>query len=207
MGGHQVANNGHSAQRIAAAEALAPTDQTEMDTLMRRLLDQSRAPVAEGTAPEGAPADRYSSPPKRDFDMASELLDRASQAFDILLSRCQRLEHEVGEANDRAEARAAEQDAAVAQWQRVALGFKAQLETAEQGAAAMKARCDAAEARAAMAEQRASALERASAQAASQAALAENASTKLHDKVVSAFGIGSRAHPVLEAVATRIAAE
>ncbi len=90
---------------------------------------------------------------------------------------------------------------------RPASGFKAQLDTSEQASVALKTRCDAAEARTAMAEQRASALERASAQAAAHAALAESLSTKLHDKVVSAFGIGSRAHPVLEVVATQQAAD
>lgn len=202
-----MSGGGQVARRGAAVETSGAADQAEMDALLRRFLDQGRGRATELEMPETAPVVSRSLPPKRDFDMASDLLDRASQAFDILFTRCQRLEQEVGEANERAAARAAEQEATIAQWQRVATGLKAQSEASEQAATVLKARCDAAEARAAMAEQRAAALERASAQAASQATLAEKASTRLHDKVVSAFGIGSRAHPVLEAVATQVTAE
>lgn len=184
-------------------EVLAAVDQGEVDTLMRRFFSQSQVRSVEGVASEAVLATAQDAPPRRDFDMATELLDRASQAFDLLINRCQKLERDADEANDRARAHAAEQDDVIEQWKRLATGLKTQLDTSEVTAAAIKQRCDAAEARAAMAEQRATALERASAQAAGQAALAESLSTKLHDKVVSAFGIGSRAHPVLEAVATR----
>ena len=146
-------------------------------------------------------------PPRRDFDKATELLDRATQAFEVLIHRCQILEHELDDANERADARAAEQDEAIEQWKRLASGLKDQVTSADSAVATLEARCEAAEARAASAEQKAAALERASIQAAEHAVRAEQLSTKLHDKVVSAFGIGSRAHPVLEAVATRAAAE
>lgn len=187
-------------------ETPASVDQAEIDTLMRRFFDQNRAQNVKSTTPEVVPTTEQGVPPRRDFDMATELLDRASQAFDLLINRCQRLEHDLNEANERAQARVAEQEETIEQWKRLASGLKAQAEESEQAAAALKARCDAAEARAAMAEQRAAALERTSAQAAGHAAMAEQLSTKLHDKVVSAFGIGSRAHPVLEAVATKTAA-
>ena len=66
----------------------------------------------------------------------------------------------------------------------------------------MRAKCELAEARADEAEKRAASVEAASHLAADQALQAERLSTKLHDKVVTVFGIGSRAHAVLEAVAT-----
>lgn len=191
----------------ATARKNAPsTDVASVDALMRDLLVKNQGESGAGEA-DRARMTGQPSAPRRDFDMAAELLDRASQAFDLLINRCQILEHDLNDASERAQAQAAEQEATIEQWKRLASGFKAQLDASEQAAAALKARCDAAESRAAMAEQRATALERASAQAAAHAATADQLSTKLHDKVVSAFGIGSRAHPVLEAVATRIAAE
>ncbi len=146
-------------------------------------------------------------PPRRDFDMATELLDRVAQAFDVLIDRCQTLEYELEEANTQADARAAEQEETIEHWKRLTSGLKPQVNSADSAAAALEARCEAAEARAASAEQKVAALESASIQAARYAVRAEQLSTKLHDKVVSAFGIGSRAHPVLQAVATRSAAE
>ncbi len=183
-----------------------PADEAGIDALMREFFQKtSSAGGSEGTM-VGVPAD-YAAAPRRDFDMATELLDRASQAFDMLMDRCQGLEHDLDSANEQARIRGAEQEEMAEQWKRLASGLKAQVDTAEQASAALKARCDAAETRAALAEQRASALERASAQSAAHAATADQLSTKLHDRVVAAFGIGSRAHPVLEAVATRTAAE
>lgn len=181
-------------------------DVASVDVLMRDLLGKNQG---ESGAEEADRAGMTAQPsaPRRDFDMAAELLDRASQAFNLLINRCQILEHDLNDASERAEARAAEQEATIEQWKRLASGFKAQIDASEQAVAALKARCDAAEARAVKAEQAMAKLERASAQAAAHAAAANQLSTKLHDKVISAFGIGSRAHPVLEAVATRIAAE
>ncbi len=186
----------------------APVDQIEIDTLMRRFFDQNRLQDTESPAPASiVRTAAHDASPRRDFDMATELLDRASQAFELLINRCQRLERDLDETNERAQARVVEQEQTTEQWKRLASGLKAQAERSEQAVASLKVRCDAAEARADMAEQKASALERASIQAAGQTAEAESLSTKLHDKVVAAFGIGSRAHPVLEAVATQAAAE
>lgn len=173
----------------------------EIDALMRRFFEQDR----EGGLDDGLAA--MASRPHREVDVACELLERASQAFDLLMNRCQRLEGDLDEVNERLRVQETEQADAIERWKRLASGFKAQVETAEQATAALKARCDAAESRVATAEHRAAALERTSARAARHAAMAESLSTKLHDKVVSAFGVGSRAHPVLKAVATRMAAE
>ncbi len=190
--------------RASRVEASASVDQGEIDTLMRRFFVQNGAETSEVN---GATVGSRDGAPRRDFDMATELLDRASQAFDLLINRCQTLERDLDEERERGRARAAEQDETIEQWKRLASGLKGQVDVLEQASAASKARSDAAEARALAAERKLVAQERASAQAAARAATSDQLSTKLHDKVVAAFGIGSRAHPVLEAVATRAAAE
>ncbi|MGI3903261.1 MAG: hypothetical protein ACRYGP_13520 [Janthinobacterium lividum] len=171
---------------------------------MRRFFDQTQGEVAKPVQPK-PPAPPATSP--RDFDTAAEILDRASQAFDILIGRCQRLEQALEQEAERASAHATEQDEAIEQWKRLASGLKAQTEALEQETATLKQRCVAAESRADQAEARVTSLGKASAQAAGQAAMAERLSIKLHDKVVTAFGLGSRAYPVLEAIATQVAAE
>ena len=182
----------------------APTGEVEIDALMRKFFQPK---TDGGVSKSMAPPIVEPTPPPRDFDTAAELLERAAKAFDLLMDRCQTLEQDLDSANALAQAHAAEQAEAIEQWKRLASGLKAQVDAAEDAATALKERCEAAEERASAAEQRATALEHASRQAAGHAATAEQLSTKLHDKVVAAFGIGSRAHPVLEAVATRAAAE
>ncbi len=196
----------------ATVRTLSPSGATKpasneagLESLMREFFSK-RPSVGGSESAAEAPVAVQSAAPRRDVDTATELLDRASQAFDLLINRCQFLEHNLQDANERAAGRAAEQDEAIEQWKRLVSVLKAQVDISEQVTAALKARCDMAEARAAEAEKQAVALERASAQAAAHAATADQLSTKLHDKVVAAFGIGSRAHPVLEAMATRAAA-
>ena len=189
------------------AERPVQVDQGEVDTLMRRFFDKHQHQAFGKPSPEVVQSAVQNVHPRRDFDTASDLLHRAAQAFDVLITRCQRLEHDVDEVTEQARARSAEHEGVIEHLKRLASGLKAQLDAADQASTVLKARLDAAEVRAAMAEQRATGLERTSAQAVGQAAMAEWLSTKLHDKVVSAFGIGSRAHSVLEAVATRAAAE
>ncbi len=185
----------------------APAGEAEIDALMRKFFQ----PKSLGESPQVAvvveTSNAPSAAPRRDFDRAEELLDRAAQAFSVLMDRCQTLEHDLDNANEQAQAQAAEQVKTIEQWKRLASDLKEQINAAEVSAKALQTRCEAAEARASAAEQKATALEQASMQAAQHAAVAEQLSTKLHDKVVAAFGIGSRAHPVLEAVATRVAAE
>lgn len=195
-----------TARKVGSQVTEGPSaEEAGIDAVMREFFQKK--PSLAGVEEVAAKGDAQPGAPRRDFDMATELLDRAGQAFDLLINRCQILEHDLDDANERAQAHASEQDETIEQWKRLASGLKAQVDASEQAAAALKARCEAAEARAATAEQRASALERASRQAAAHAATADQLSTKLHDKVVAAFGIGSRAHPVLEAVATRAVAE
>ena len=183
------------------------TDQGQIDLLMRRFFEQNQNGPAdiEGTAPPEplAPTVR----PARDFDMSTELLDRAAKAFDLLINRCTALEEDLNRETDRAKTQAAAQNDTIEQWKRLASGLQAQLETSEQAGAVLKQRCEMTEARADTAERKVTALERATADAASHAAIAEQMSTRLRDKVIVAFGIGSRAHPVLEAIATQVDAK
>lgn len=164
-----------------------PVTAAEIDARMRRLL---------GRASSDDAAAHPAAHPPRDVDTACELLERASEAFDVLMERCGRLERELADAGVQARARDAEHEEAVALWQRLAGTFKAQAEAHEHAVAALQERC-------AVAEARVAALELANAEAGGRAGLAEQLATKLHDKVVTSFGIGSRAHPALEALALR----
>lgn len=143
----------------------------------------------------GVPAEQLqSNKPRRDYETAFGLLDQASTALDTLLQRCQQLEQQVTDVTERAQAEAAAAEDVTSQWQKLATAMKVQVEEYEKRMLAMKQRAEAAEARAAAIQNRALAAE----QAASEK---EDLSTRFHDKVVAAFGIGSRAHGVLEAVA------
>ena len=202
-----MASMGATAREVTADIANRPTvDNTGIDALVRGFLQQKQT-VSGMEAVDSIDSPTAQSAPRRDFDMTTELLDRASQAFDLLINRCQTLEHDLEDANERSQAHAAQQNEVITQLKQIASKLKEQLEVSEQAMMSLRTRCNAVEARAVRAEEKAKALEAASIQAAEHAALAESLSTRLHDKVVSAFGIGSRAHPVLEAVATRTVAE
>ena len=137
-------------------------------------------------------------PTRRDPATAFDLIDRAAAALEMLVRRCEELEAKMQADAERAEAEAAAQDEIVAQWKNFGTGMKSQAEDTDRQLQAMRARAEAAEARAASAEARATALQQTSEDAARQAAAAENLSTEFHDKVIATFGIGSRAHSVLE---------
>lgn len=141
---------------------------------------------------------------RRDPAMAFELLDRAAAAFEVLVTRCQRLEAKMIEDAERAGAEAAAQNDVIEQWRKLGAGMKAHAEETEKKLQAMKARAETAEVRATAAEARVASLEQASAAAARQAVAAETLSTEFHDKVIATFGIGSRAYGALE-IATKVA--
>ncbi len=185
----------------------APAGEAEIDAVMRKFFEPKSLGGGPGVAAPTEPADAQHVPPRRDFDRAEELLGRAAQAFNVLIDRCQTLEQDLDNANEQAQAHAAEQVKTIEQWKRLASDLKEQIHAADVSAKALQTRCEAVEARASAAEHKATVLEQASMQAAQHAAMAEQLSTKLHDKVVAAFGIGSRAHLVLEAVATRSSPE
>ena len=171
-----------------------PDGTSEIERLMRKVFDRA---TADPVQPQN------SAHPGRDFETPFDLIERAAAALDVLANRCRQLESQMAEAAERTKVEAAAQEQVIGQWKKLASGMKTHAEDADKRAEAMKARLEAAEARAATAEARAVALKDASDAAAHQAMAAETLSTELHDKVVAAFGIGSRAHVALEAVATR----
>ena len=203
-GGTNMASIRPIAKPSQESKGTVPVEQPEIDVLMRRFFDQSRGELDNAVPSEPS---AFSATSPRNFNMAAEILDRASQAFDVLIGRCQRLEHDLEHETERASAHAGAQNEAIEQWKRLASGLKVQIDGLDRDISTLKRRSDAAEARAIKAEQKAAALQQAATQAIEHAASAERLSTKLHDKVVTAFGLGSRAHPVLEAVATQTAAE
>ena len=178
-------------------------DRSDIDSMMRRIFETAR--VDENAPEAGNSIEPKASAPRRDFDTAFELLDRVSKTFELLVTRFQRMQTELDGQAERAAARNAEQDQTIEKYERLALSLKRQIETADAALVDLRAKCDSAEARADVAEKQVAALEAASHLAADQALQAERLTTKLHDKVVTVFGIGSRAHAVLEAVATRAA--
>ena len=102
---------------------------------------------------------------------------------------------------ERAEAEAAAQRRTGGRGRGLVRGCKSQAEETDRQLQAMRARAEAAEARATSAEARATFLQQASEAAARQAAAAENLSMEFHDKVIAKFGVGSRAHTMLEIAA------
>lgn len=168
-------------------------DIADIDSIMRKVFDKPAAPET--------PQPQKPDQPRRDFETAFDLLDRAAAAVDHLLTRCQRLETEMQDQAGRAKAEADKQQQVADQWKTLASGMKAHAEETERRLEVAKTRCEAAEARATAAEQRAAALQAASDAAAREAAAAAELSTEFHDKVFSSFGFGSRAHMALEAVA------
>jgi hypothetical protein len=187
--------------------AAGAADQAQVDSLMRRFFEQSQSgPIdLRGAAQPQSFTPAMHAP--RDFDMSTELLDRAARAFDLLTSRCAVLEEALNREIEGAKSHATARNETIEQWKRLASDLQAQLEASERSATALKQRYETSEARAATAERNVASLERATADAASHAALAEQLSTRLHDKVVAVFGNGSRAHPVLETIATVVKTE
>lgn len=194
---------------LATYEATTPAtaEQAEVDLLLERFFGNGQGQDGDRTTFGLISATELDAHPRRDFDTAFELLGRASQAFDLLISRCQILDHDLDDANERLRVQAVEKDETIEQWKRLASGLKAQAQAAKRDASALRGRCETAEARATAAERKLETLRHVSNEVAERAAAADTISTKLHDRVVAAFGRGSRAHPVLEAIATQFAAE
>ena len=170
----------------------------DIDSMMKRAF--------EGTA-AAAGARREAVQTRRDPATAFDLIDRAAEAFDVLISRCEELEAKIDADAERARAEAAAQEEVIARWKSFGTGMKAQAEETDKQLRAMKARAEAAEARAAAAESRATDLQASLDKAIRQAAAAEDLSTEFHDKVIATFGIGSRAHFALEVVSKTPAVE
>ena len=131
---------------------------------------------------------------RRDYDTAFTLLQRASTTFPALLRHCQQLESElrrvrVEAASDLQSARGETQ-----QWQQIAVAMKMHIEEGEHQIEILRKRLESAEERLAAGQSIVKAAEQ-------QASFALGLTTLFHDKIIDAFGVGSPAHPTLDAVA------
>lgn len=133
----------------------------------------------------------HSAGARRDFNAAIELVEKASEAIDALQSRCRQLQMEIKEVRERSRLEVEAAESIAAEWQKLARATKAQLEDCESRLALTKQAADAAEARAEQVKERLESVQHLASEEAEQSA-------RFHDKIVSAFGIGSKAHTALE---------
>jgi hypothetical protein len=164
----------------------------DLRSFMRRPTSETAAVVPAASSPAPAPAPTApaavpSEPPQRQSDVAFSLLEQAAAALPALLDRCRALEADLVVAGSQTR-----------EWQQKAAATALKVESLEKTLDAMRQRAEAA-------EQQAAAVTELAAKSQHQAAEAECLSSLFHDKVVTAFGIGSPAHGVLEAVKARTA--
>lgn len=129
--------------------------------------------------------------PRRDFRAAIALIERASATIDSLQARCRQLEAEASGIRKRAKLEVKAAEALADDWQKLARATKGQLEASERRLGLTKQYAEAAEERAELAKQRLEAMQQIAAAEAEQFA-------RIHDRIVAAFGVGSRAHLALE---------
>ena len=165
------------------------TDLTsDAKSFMRRVLQDSTPYIPHTQAPAR---------PKRNYETAFRLLEDAALALSSLQDRQEQLEASVAALQSEANFKIEAAEERVKEWQAFAVVLKGRLRDAEERLAAMQERAQAAEAQAN--------LERARAAAAEHRESYEGALSKdFHDKIISVFGAGSRAHFALSAVAGRI---
>lgn len=117
---------------------------------------------------------------RRDYDTAFDLMHRASEALEILQHRCEQLEAVAKEISERASQDIEAADRTAKQWERIASDLKDRVDEMEKLLAAEQQRAEAAERR---------------------ASVDGELATRLHDNIISSFGIGSRAHTALTSAA------
>ena len=158
--------NPDTLMEIGPKDSNSEVDGTHIDGTMRRIFGKAHSdvPVLEDERNH-----QNVHAPRRDFDTAIELLDRVSKAFDLLVTRFQRMQRELDVQAERAAARAAEQDHAIGMWERLASDLKHQVAAADAALVALQTKCEIAEARANTAEKQAALMETASQLAADQA--------------------------------------
>ena len=128
--------------------------------------------------------------PNRNYELAFRLLEDAAMALGSMHDRQEQLEASVSALQARANLKIDAAEERVKEWQAFAVVLKTRLQDAEERLAAMQERAQAAEAQVNA--------ERARAAAAEQWQSDEGAlSRSFHDRIVSMFGNGSRAHSVL----------
>ncbi len=158
----------------------------DLDSFMRRIFSEA--------------ADQREPPPgprallRRDYETALNLLQRASDAFPVLMRQCQKLENEIRQLRVQAQADLNAANQVTDQWHQLALALKAKVDENEVEIARLKQRIEAAEERMAAGQQHADAVQQ-------QASVAIGITTLFHDKIVEAFGVGSQAHAALDLIA------
>ena len=132
-------------------------------------------------------------PPSNRYLGAFELLDSASKALEFLESRRDHLETALEDVSQRAEEAVAASTDRASDWQRFAADLKARNAELERQVEALGRRAELAEAERRTERERAETAER-------RAAEAQHLLRGLHDKVMSAFGQGTKAYDILAVV-------
>ena len=159
----------------------------DFDSFMQRVFEQ--------TANGGGRADpNDTSLLRRDYETAFNLLQRASEAFPVLMRRCERLEGEMRDVRSQAQAEIAAAHGVTDQWHQLAAALKEKYEESERELEGVRQRLLAAEAEVVAGR-------RQIVEAEHQASVAVGITTLFHDKIVEAFGVGSPAHVALDLIA------
>ena len=161
----------------------------DLDGFMRRVFGPGSEAIGALTAQLNG-----RSPLPRDYETAYNLLQRATEAFPVLMRRCEVAEAEVVEIRSQAQAEVAAAREVAAQWHHLALALKEKLEETETQITALEERVATAEADLATGRRQIDDAEQ-------QAHVAMGITTLFHDKIVEAFGVGSPAHATLDILA------
>ncbi len=177
------------------------------DQLISDVLDLAH--LAEiGSFVERSPASRPSAPPQAETPAAraeshpaeaegvDSLLVKASKAIEILATRCEILEHDLAEANARAD----EHEQTGDRWKSIAVELRSQLAFQRKQLDELKGRSELAEARVLV-------LEAGAVDAQDRMAAADARSTKLQGQVLAAFGRKSPIYSLLQSITLQDAAE
>ncbi len=141
-----------------------------------------------------------------EYTSAFRLVQKASEAIDVLQERCRRLEADIRDTNDRSKSEAESSERVIKDWERLANALKAQLsktETnlteAQQTLKSLEERAAAAEARVQQNEQRLQASDIRAQDAEARASAAEQLASQeselalsFQHTIMEAFGTGSR---------------
>ncbi len=131
---------------------------------------------------------------RRDYEAAFDLLARVADAFQLMGERCQTLEEEIRTVQRQASDSVNAAEDETKRWQHLASTLKSHLEDGERRLADMTQRVKVAESRLAAGQELVMAAEQ-------HASAAIDLTTLFHDKIVAAFGAGSKAHAALAFVA------
>lgn len=131
---------------------------------------------------------------RRDYEAAFDLLARVADGFQLMAERCQSLEEEIRTVQRHASDSVKSAEGETKRWQHLATTLKTHLDDCEKRLAEMAQRVKVAESRLAAGQELVMAAEQ-------HASAAIDLTTLFHDKIVAAFGAGSKAHAALALVA------